>query len=212
MHKYCICHECVKERFRAAMLLHDVTINNECSVRKPGDYKINRTAIGRYDKRHLDNNFFKKYGFHANWCGCFKCEAKRARDKINRIKSKEEIASDLQWTAEEIKQMTANKIDWNKPIRFKNYNHKVEFVCYSQTNQPIIRTQFNSIDDWKLQFYEPDVAVIENVPQKKSGWINIYKRHDEDSRSVGTNIYPLKEQADHDGKYRMACIEIEWEE
>ena len=46
---------------------------------------------------------------------------------------------------------------------------------------------------------------------KKEGWLNIYKLNHHTTKRVGY-IFDTKEAADKDGKNRLDCIRIEWEE
>lgn len=89
-------------------------------------------------------------------------------------------------------------------IRLKHFPEKEYIVVAHLPNgMPIIRNDiiaFN-ISDEAFSSYE-------KVPEKKTGWINIYQGY------VG-NIYPTKELAGRAGRReiaRIACVEISYYE
>jgi len=54
-----------------------------------------------------------------------------------------------------------------------------------------------------------------NIPVKREGWVNVYRRRDSTCAHVGGPIYTSPEQAQSFADpmlHRVACVHIEWEE
>lgn len=95
-----------------------------------------------------------------------------------------------------------NKLDENYPV-IALVNNEDSERCYSYTT-------FGKFDGHQNQDCEIDLFF---VPEKKSGWINLYKMNS--IISPGPRVYDTKEEAESasgDKSYYLSTIKIEWEE
>ena len=95
-----------------------------------------------------------------------------------------------------------NRLDKNYPVlalvRIEDYE-----MCYSYTTFGKLYTNQNICRELDLFF----------APEKKSGWINLYKMNS--IISPGPRAYDTKEEAESaagDKSYYISTIKIEWEE
>ena len=93
-------------------------------------------------------------------------------------------------------------VDWNKPIRIKGFSYKVEFlkrvkhpscpiavlVSYSDTDQQVLMYAENGKF---LSAGGPSSNDIENIPEEKFAWVNVYP-----DGPTGTMIYTTRKEAD----------------
>ena len=109
-------------------------------------------------------------------------------------------------------------IDWTKPLRTVDGHFPVRVVCTDRkhTTYPIvILIPKCGNEEWILavspedgNFSSEHRPIVENVPERKRGWINIYENGD-------IFLHPSRILADDSmrtDRKRIACIEIEYEE
>ena len=95
-----------------------------------------------------------------------------------------------------------NRLDENYPV-IALVNNEDSERCYSYTT-------FGKFDGYQNQDCELDLFF---VPEKKIGWINLYKMNS--IISPGPRAYDTKEEAESasgDKSYYISTIKIEWEE
>ena len=93
-----------------------------------------------------------------------------------------------------------NRLDENYPvIALVNDEYTEKCYSYSESGKDIVNT------DCELDLFF--------APEKKSGWINLYKMNS--IISLGPRAYDTKEEAESaagDKSYYISTIKIEWEE
>ena len=95
-----------------------------------------------------------------------------------------------------------NRFDENYSV-IALVNNEDSEGCYSYTT-------FGKFDGYQNQDCELDLFF---APEKKSGWINLYKMNS--TISPGPRVYDTKEEAQSaagDKSYYISTIKIEWEE
>lgn len=113
----------------------------------------------------------------------------------------------------------------NKKVITRSGN-EVRIVCTNRKSEncPIVALIQDSTDDFEDAHYYTiygkwviggdDSMDLFFVPEKKEGWINIYKSESM-AAPIGGTIYDSKEEAETEGKRDkkyIATVKIEWEE
>ena len=94
-----------------------------------------------------------------------------------------------------------NRLDENYPV-LALVNNKDSEQCYSYTTFGKLHTYQNRDCELDLLF----------APEKKSGWINVYRGCGEYNTYVCNRIFAPKEEAKREKRDIIATIKIEWEE
>ena len=103
---------------------------------------------------------------------------------------------------ESVRIICIDRLDENYPVLALVKNEDYE-ICHSYTTFGKLYTNQTTDCDLDLFF----------APEKKSGWINLYKTNS--IISPGPRVYDTKEEAESaagDKSYYISTIKIEWEE
>lgn len=106
-------------------------------------------------------------------------------------------------------------IDWTKPVRTVKRKLPVEIISTNGRGAyPIVgyAGSGDSLDNWTkdgtFDLSETTVWDLENAPEKKAGYINIYPKE-----YISDKIYESRSCADSSSCFdRIACIRIEYED
>ena len=110
--------------------------------------------------------------------------------------------------------MEKEMIDWDKSI--ETVDGKPAWIIsmnyrWADEKLTVMQIEYSTFD--AVGYYHKDgkpafgSAEIRNRKTKREGWINIYR----DNRT-GETIYKTKEDAENSSTFKIATIEIEWEE
>lgn len=94
-----------------------------------------------------------------------------------------------------------NRLDKNYPV-LALVNYEDYEMCHSYTTFGKLYT--NQTTDCELDLFF--------VPEKKSGWINVYRGNGGYNTFVCNRIFATKEEAQKEKRDIIATIKIEWEE
>ena len=94
-----------------------------------------------------------------------------------------------------------NRLDDNYPVLALVRNEDYE-MCYSYTTFGKLYTNQSICHELDLFF----------APEKKSGWINVYRGNGGYNTFVCNRIFATKEEAQKEKRDIIATIKIEWEE
>lgn len=106
-------------------------------------------------------------------------------------------------------------LDIHKPMRVKSSKQPVRVVCVDSVTSKIIMAISRSEGGEYLAFASEIHTHFENVPEKRKGWINLYKSAFNNHVAAVSHAYDTKAVADANKDKlgeRIACIEIEWTE
>lgn len=106
-----------------------------------------------------------------------------------------------------------------KPVCTRD-GRKARIICFdAKCNKPIVALIYDCNKETVLQYLENGRFFVDQIdkydlmmlPQKKEGWVNIYK----DFEDTVCCVYPTEKEALEDGeteKDYITTIKIEWEE
>jgi hypothetical protein len=115
-------------------------------------------------------------------------------------------------------------INWDKPIRVKDSHRAARLICSDRKTPKGYKTTYVVLvlmdDDREVAImYDEDgrapswqLYALENIPEERYVWINIYKGHETHY------CFASKEDADYNAKYvnttyeRIGCMKVKLEE
>lgn len=104
-------------------------------------------------------------------------------------------------------------LDIYKSMRVKSSKQPVRVVCVDSVTSKIIMAISRSEGGEYLAFASEIHMHVENVPEKRKGWINLYRSVRPEHIAAASHVYENTQKAyDERNKFgqRIACIEIEW--
>jgi hypothetical protein len=105
------------------------------------------------------------------------------------------------------------KLDVTKPLRSKTSKEPITLIAingrggYPNIGYVGSSSQLVEWDEYGNALEWPHADQIENTPNKKTGYMNIYPQE------VAYGAYSTRKQADHAAqRTRIACVKVEYEE
>lgn len=139
---------------------------------------------------------------------------------------KDEIFVEIKQNKEDMKEKKLNLKEFDleagkagKPVCTRD-GRKARIICFdAKCNKPIVALIYDCNKETVLQYLESGRFFVDQIdkydlmmlPQKKEGWLNIYK----DFEDTVCCVYPTEKEALEDGeteKDYITTIKIEWEE